>query len=93
VAPTEESRQHAISVIGKDNCCVIYLNPPLETCKQRDPSGIYTAAETAESADIPGVSFPFEPPEAPDLVLDTAAVSIDACIEKVIQLMKSENII
>lgn len=93
VAPTEESRQHAASVIGRDNCYVIYLNPPLEVCKQRDPSGIYTAAESAESEDIPGVSFPFEAPETAALELDTAALSIDDCIDRVIQLMKTENII
>ena len=93
VAPTEESRQQAISVIGKDNCYVIYLNPPLDICKQRDPSGLYTAAETAESIDIPGISFPFEAPETADLELDTAALSIEDCIDKVITLMTSEDII
>jgi bifunctional enzyme CysN/CysC len=93
VAPTEESRQQAISVIGKDNCYVIYLNPPLNTCKQRDPSGLYTASESTERADIPGVSFPYEPPETADLVLDTEALSITECIEQIIKLMKSEDII
>lgn len=93
VAPTEESREHALSVIGKDNCYLIYLNPPLEVCKQRDPSGLYTAAEASPSADIPGVSFPYETPQTAVLELDTAAHSIDACIDKVIKLMKQENII
>jgi bifunctional enzyme CysN/CysC len=93
VAPTEESREHAVSVIGKDNCYLIHLNPPLEVCKKRDPSGLYTAAETAPSADIPGVSFPYETPQTAVLELDTAALSIDECIERVIKLMKQENII
>ncbi len=93
VAPTEESRQSAIDVIGKDNCYIIYLNPPLEVCRLRDPSGLYTAAEAAQGEDIPGVSFPYEAPQHADLELDTAALSINECIDKVIKLLKSEKII
>jgi bifunctional enzyme CysN/CysC len=93
VAPNQDSREHAISVIGKDNCYIVYLNPPMEVCIQRDPSGLYAAFEGAESTDIPGLSFPYTPPEVVHLELDTAALSIDQCLDAVIKLMRSEKII
>jgi bifunctional enzyme CysN/CysC len=93
VAPNKDSREHALSVIGRDNCFMIYLNPSLDVCKQRDPSGLYAAAELSPSADIPGVSFPYEAPEAPDLVLDTGALSIEECISQVIKLLKDKKVI
>ncbi len=93
VAPNKDSREHALSVIGRDNCFMIYLNPSLDVCKQRDPSGLYAAAELSPSADIPGVSFPYEVPEAPDLVLDTGSLSIEECISRVIKLLKDKKVI
>jgi bifunctional enzyme CysN/CysC len=93
VAPNADSREHAISVIGKDNCYIIYLNPPIETCILRDPSGLYAADEGTESTDIPGLSFPYSAPEITQLELDTSALSVDECLEKVLKLMRDEEII
>lgn len=93
VAPNTDSREHAISVIGKDNCFIIYLNPPMDVCVQRDPSGLYAAAESTESSDIPGLSFPYSAPEVVHLELDTAALSVDECLAKVLKIMRDEEII
>lgn len=93
VAPNTDSREHAISVIGKDNCYIIYLNPPMDVCIQRDPSGLYAATEGTESSDIPGLSFPYSAPEITHLELDTSALSIDDCLEKVLKIMREEEII
>ncbi len=93
VAPNRDSREHALSVIGKDNCVIVYLNPPMEVCQQRDPSGLYAAAENTDSPDIPGVSFPYDAPENLDLELDTAALSVEDCLDQVVALMKDRRII
>lgn len=93
VAPDEESRAHALEIIGKDNCYIVYLNPPLEVCKQRDPSGIYAAGEYLETGNLPGVSFPYEEPENADLILSTDQDSIEECTEKVIAMLKEKDVI
>ena len=93
VAPDEESRAHALEIIGKDNCYIVYLNPPLEVCKQRDPSGIYAAGEYLETGNLPGVSFPYEEPENADLILSTDQDSIEECTEKVIELLREKEVI
>ena len=93
VAPNRDSREHALSVIGKDNCYIVYLNPPIDVCVQRDPSGLYAAAERSDSATIPGVSFPYDAPETVHLELDTAELNVEQCLHKIVDLMKAENII
>jgi bifunctional enzyme CysN/CysC len=93
VAPNPDSREHALSVIGKDNCVVIYLNPPMEVCKQRDPSGIYAAAQATSSADVPGLSFPYPRPEYMDIELDTSVLTVEDCLDEVIGLMQSKAFI
>ncbi|MCB1664184.1 MAG: sulfate adenylyltransferase subunit CysN [Pseudomonadales bacterium] len=93
VAPNKDSREHAQSVIGKEHCIIVYLNPPLEVCRLRDPSGLYAAAELSGSPDLPGVSFPYDEPENPDLVLDTERLPVEKCITQLVKLLKSRKII
>jgi adenylylsulfate kinase-like enzyme len=65
----------------------------METCIRRDPSGLYTAAKGTESTDIPGLSFSYSAPEVKLLELDTRALSVDGCLERVLKIMRDEGII
>jgi len=93
VAPNKDSREHTINVIGEENCIIVYLNPPLEVCKQRDPSGLYAAEANLESDTVPGVSFPYEDWDKPHLMLPTHELDVDECIERLINLLKEQAII
>jgi bifunctional enzyme CysN/CysC len=93
VAPNPDSREHALSVIGKDNCVVVYLNPPMDVCKQRDPSGIYAAAETTGYNDVPGITFPYPRPEHVDIELDTSVLSVEDCLDQVVLLMQDRGFV
>jgi len=93
VSPDMDSREHMCSVIGQENCLVVYLNPPLEVCKQRDPSGIYAAEENVQTGNVPGVSFEYPEPENPSLILPTHELDVEECIDRVINVMKEQSII
>ena len=82
-----------ISVIGEENCILIYLNPPLEVCKQRDPSGLYTAEENVPTGNVPGISFEYPEPENPDLILPTHELDVEECIDRVINVLKEQSVI
>jgi bifunctional enzyme CysN/CysC len=92
VAASEEAREHAISVIGRERCIVVYLNPPLGICKQRDPSGLYAAESNSESSIVPGVSFPYEAPEQPELILPTHELDESECIARVLNLLRERSV-
>jgi bifunctional enzyme CysN/CysC len=47
----------------------VFVATPVEVCEARDPKGLYAAARRGELSRLTGVSDPYEPPEAPDLVL------------------------
>ena len=93
VAPNEDSREHAVSVIGRQNCYLVWLNPPLDVCVQRDPSGLYAAARENESAHVPGLTFPYRTPAEPQLELDTGALSVEECVDRVMALMEEKRVI
>jgi bifunctional enzyme CysN/CysC len=87
VAPTRASRERAANIIGPGNCLIVYLNPPLAICQQRDPSGLYSAS----SADVPGVSFDYEAPTDVALELDTSALPLRDCVDQVMRLLSDHG--
>lgn len=93
VAGSAEAREHAVSVIGSDNCIVVFLNPPLEVCMQRDPSGLYAAEANQLSGNVPGVSFTYEAPEQADLLLPTHELEVKECIDRVMNLLRERLVI
>jgi adenylylsulfate kinase len=62
----------------------VHVATPLEVCEARDPKGLYARARRGEIAQMTGVSAPYEPPEAPELRVDTSEADLDACAAAVI---------
>jgi bifunctional enzyme CysN/CysC len=93
VAPNETIRQKVRELIGNDHFFLVHLSAPLELCRQRDNEGMYEAAERGEIANFPGVSSSYETPENADLVLETDKLSVEACVQQVMDLMQSKQLI
>ncbi len=92
VAPSEEARRRAKEVVGADRFLVAHLSAPLEVCRGRDAAGLYAAADGDELANIPGVSFAYDEPEAADLVLATDSVPVDECVERLVAALHSRGL-
>lgn len=48
----------------------VYLDVPMSVLEARDQKGLYSGARTGTVRDVAGIDLPFEPPSAPDLVID-----------------------
>jgi bifunctional enzyme CysN/CysC len=62
----------------------IYISADLATCERRDPKGLYRRARAGEIGEFTGVSAPYEPPDAPSLVVNTAAMPLESSIELIL---------
>ena len=85
VSPSEELRQLAKDIIGKDDFIEIYVNTPVEVCEQRDVKGLYAKARRGEIKDFTGVNAPFEEPVNADIVLQSGIMSLDGCVKLVLE--------
>jgi adenylylsulfate kinase len=63
----------------------IYVSTPLEECERRDVKGLYARARRGEIANFTGIDDPYEPPEHPELTLDTRALTVDQCVARVLE--------
>lgn len=90
VSPTNDLREMARTLIGPADFREIYVATPLDECERRDVKGLYARARRGEVKDFTGISAPFEAPEHPDLVLDTAVLTIDQSIARLLRLLGLE---
>lgn len=75
VSPYRDDREAAKAIVGDDRFVEVYVNTALDVCESRDPKGLYRKARSGEIRGFTGVSSPYEPPSAPALTLDTAALT------------------
>ena len=92
VAPEEAVRERARQAVGEARFLEVFLTAPLATLRDRDEDGLYAAAERGE-ANVPGLSARFEEPAAPDLVLQTHMLGIDACADRIVALLRERGFI
>lgn len=91
VSPTNEIRQMAREIIGCEDFMEVYVSTPLEECERRDVKGLYARARRGEVKDFTGISAPFETPENPALVLDTSVLSLEECVNKVVEMLSQKS--
>jgi len=84
VSPTIEIRNIAKEIIGAENFIEVYINASVDTCEKRDVKGLYQKARKGEIKDFTGISAPFEAPESPEIEINTAQLSIDESVQKVL---------
>ena len=59
----------------------MYVKCPLEVCRQRDVKGLYKLVDEGKIHHFTGVDDPYEEPEQPDLVLETATQTIEESVD------------
>ena len=83
VSPTNEIREIARKIIGKDNFIEIFVDTPLSICEKRDVKGLYKKAREGKIKNFTGISAPFEIPENADLILKTENRQIEESVNEV----------
>ncbi len=91
VSPYREARRMIREIIEEEAPFKeIYVYCPLEECIRRDPKGLYKKALRGEIKHFTGITDPYEPPENPDLTLDTIRENVEESVNKVLRLINDE---
>lgn len=86
VSPYRSVREEVRRIVEEEAPFMeVYVKCPLEECIRRDPKGLYRRALRGEISHFTGVSDPYEPPESPDLVLDTVGGSVEENTERLVE--------
>jgi adenylyl-sulfate kinase len=85
ISPYRHDRASVRGRIPEGRFVEVFVDAPLAVCEDRDPKGLYARARSGEIPNFTGISAPYEAPENPELVLQTAESDIDACVDRVVE--------
>jgi bifunctional enzyme CysN/CysC len=74
ISPFRRERDMARELIGPNNFVEVYVSTSLEVCEQRDAKGLYKKAREGLIPNFTGINSPFEPPDRPDVEIDSASI-------------------
>jgi adenylylsulfate kinase len=90
ISPYRQARDRVR--VAVDNFVEVHVAAPVETCARRDPKGLYAKALAGEIEHFTGVSDPYEPPLAPEIVLHTEAESVDESVQQVLAWLEANRL-
>lgn len=71
ISPFRSDRALVRSLFKPGHFVEIFVDTPLSVAEGRDPKGLYRRARAGEIRDFTGIDSPYEPPETPDIRVDT----------------------
>jgi len=84
ISPFRSERQMARNLVEDNEFLEVYVETPLSVAEERDPKGLYKKARRGELKNFTGIDSPYEPPEDPEILVNTASQSADQAAERVI---------
>ena len=92
ISPFRAERDMIRSLVPDGEFIEIYVNTPLSECENRDVKGLYKKARAGEIPNMTGVNSPYEIPENPEIVLNTASSSADELARVIITYMAERKL-
>jgi adenylyl-sulfate kinase len=86
ISPYKAIRDELREEIGDFVEC--YVDAPLELCIQRDVKGMYAKALRGEMKGFTGIDDPYEPPDNPELRVQTEKLTLDESVELVLATLR-----
>ena len=94
ISPYADQRQAIRNLFDSKNEFIeVYLKCDISVCESRDPKGLYKKARKGEIPFFTGVSDPYEPPENPELVIETARLSIGESVDMIVKYLKGKGLL
>lgn len=92
ISPFRDDRNKVRAMVNTGDFIEVYCKCPIETCETRDVKGLYKKARAGQISQFTGISSPYEEPETPELVVNTANEDLGFCVNQVLDaLFKGEN--
>lgn len=88
ISPYRADRDAVRAIMDPGRFVEVLVDASLETCESRDVKGLYQKARAGEIPEFTGISAPYEPPENPELVLDTNVQSVRESVAELVRYLE-----
>jgi adenylylsulfate kinase len=93
ISPYRADRAAARALFADGDFIEVFVSADVATCEGRDPKGLYKQARAGKIPEFTGISAPYEAPEKPELLLDTAEQSIEQSVAELLGYLEGKGYI
>jgi len=90
ISPFRAERRLARELLAEGEFVEVFVDTPLAVAERRDVKGLYAKARAGELKNFTGVDSPYEPPEHPEIRLDTTALTPAEAAERIVDWLELE---
>jgi adenylyl-sulfate kinase len=87
ISPFREGRRRARQLHAPGEFLEVFVDAPLSVAEARDPKGLYRKARAGLLPDFSGIDSPYEPPDRPELQVDTVRFTPEDAADAVVAMM------
>lgn len=93
ISPFRSDREAVRKLMPHGDFLEIYCSASLEVCEARDVKGLYKKARAGIIKNYTGIDSPYEPPDKPELIIDTGKMPLSDSVAEVLSLMRRRGIL
>ena len=93
ISPFRSERRMARDLLPAGDFFEVYVDAPLAVAEARDPKGLYRKARRGELANFTGIDSPYEEPQAPEIRIDTTALSATEAAERIVTHLERAGVL
>ena len=91
ISPFRSERARARALMEDGEFVEVFVDAPIEVCEARDVKGLYAKARRGDIPDFTGIDSPYEPPENPELRINTVELSPDEAVDEILQFLQERE--
>jgi bifunctional enzyme CysN/CysC len=88
ISPFRAERRSVRALVEDGEFVEVFVDVPLAVAEARDPKGLYAKARRGELQNFTGVGSPYEPPEHPELHVDTGTLTPEEAAERIVETLE-----
>ncbi|CAG9186382.1 Bifunctional enzyme CysN/CysC [Cupriavidus pinatubonensis] len=92
ISPFRSEREMARALAGDGEFAEVFIDTPLDVAELRDPKGLYRKARRGELKNFTGIDSPYEPPERPEIRIDTTADTAEQAAERIVAWLQETGL-
>jgi bifunctional enzyme CysN/CysC len=85
ISPFRAERHMVRRMVPEGEFLEVFIDTPLSEAEKRDAKGLYAKARAGELKNFTGIDSPYEPPEAPEIRIDTTQLSADEAADRIVE--------
>jgi bifunctional enzyme CysN/CysC len=93
ISPYRAEREMVRNLVPAGEFIEVFVDAPIEECMRRDPKGLYAKAKAGALKNFTGFDAPYEPPQKPDIHLETMQTAPERLAETVLDELLRRGII